>query len=886
MAYDIEGIVNPAEIVTLKSLNTEINESTTALIKFLELQAKYKTSVDNVSTSNTSATQKINEYSKIINKASDEQNKLTTLAKEHQKIQQQLVATEAKIFASKSETNKQLIEEKLNLQKATKEIQLKVKAQQAEKGSIEQLSAVNAILESRLKAVNLNTEDGKKKADLLTSAINRNNEKIKANSSELGKNKMTVGGYRKDLEGLSVKVDGLAGKFGALPGPLGKAAGGLAGVGKQLWALVANPIVAIVAGIVLAFTALVKIFKSTDEGANFLDAIFKSLGAILDVLKRRVLLLIDGFRALFSGNFKEAGEKFKETVSGVGKEIASTTGEAWNLVYALDALEDRMIANISMVAEYENKIARLRNIAKDQTKSDKEREEALRQALELERQLADENIKNSQQQYDIDLRNAARKLNLSKDTIDALIKMDANQFEEATKNNEEYRKIANQLGDEGVKKLEESLAKSIQADTNYYNETRRMTSELSGFQKELQDKNVAFAKEAAEKKKEQSKLEIELGKQVTAENQKQADEYEKLIDYQIEQDSKRLDNEVEASIKAADQQLEIRKLLVESEIRERQRQYEQELLIIDSTSKNETEKRSRVFELNKKYIAEDIALVRDQMNMAGLSAEQQIEFSNQLKDIELENQLLVADNDKRLHDEKLARQKELADGLVQLGSKIFEFSIANTNAELSALEEKNKKGIISEEEFNKKKAELELKKAKQEQKAALFKIAIDTAAAIMGSIKASPTTFGLPFSAFALATGLIEAGIVLKEPLPKYWTGTKNAKEVGIVGDRGRELATLTTGENVMFDKLTLYAGKKFKGMHVRTNAETERIMSATEHTGFGAVSFSDSKLLEKLDRVEKAITNKPVGIFQDGKMVGYQQNNYRETYLNRLKHG
>lgn len=852
MAYDIEGIVNPAEIVTLKSLNTEINESTTALIKFLELQAKYKTSVDNVAGSNSSATQKISEYTKIINKAADEQNKLTVLAKEHEKIQQQLVATEAKISASKSESNKKLIENRLEIQKQNQAIKDNIKANDASDGSLVRM---------RLKLKEL------------TEAYDKSGTRTKAAAKEIDTLSREIGKAESATNRHQRGVGGYADQLGKLPGFLGRAASGAAGLGKQLWALVANPIVAIVAGIVLAFTALVKIFKSTDEGANFLDAIFKSLGAILDVLKRRVLLLIDGFKALFSGNFKEAGEKFKGTVSGIGKEIASTTKEAWELTYALDALEDSMRANISKVADYENKIARLRVIAKDQTKTDKERMEAAKQALDMQRELADDEVKFKEQQYDIDLRDAARKIQVKKETIDTFIALDAKQRDEQIKNNKDYQLIENQLGDEGVKKLEDSYVAKVNADTEYFTGIRRQQSEYTGFVKELQDERTRIATEAAEKAKEIEEKRIEDEKKANEEIEK-----ERLKNLAIQ--TKQLEAFIEYQKGKKAEQDNIDKLLIESAIRDRQRQYEAEKMLIESTAGNETEARRRIFDLNKKYIAEDIAETEKQLLAAKDNTEEYIKLEDELKDLKHENNILEGEENKKLHEEKLARQKELVDGLTQLGSKIFEFTIANTNAELSALEEKNKKGIISEQEFNKKKAELELKKAKQERNKALFEIAINTASAVVEA---------LPNVALAVIAGVIgalSAATVLAEPLPKYYTGTKNAKEVGIVGDRGRELATLTTGENIMFDKPTLYAGKKFKGMHVRTNAETERIMSSTERTGFNPVSFSDSKLLEKLDRVEKAITSKPVGIFQNGNLIGTQSPTHREIYVNRLKYG
>jgi len=872
MAYDIEGIVNPAEIVTLKSLNTEINESTTALIKFLELQAKYKTSVDNVAGSNTNATQKINEYSKIINKASDEQNKLTTLAKEHQKIQQQLVITEAKLFASKSEANKQLIENRAELQKQNQAIKDNIKANEASEGSLVRM---------RLKLKDLT--DAYDKSGVRTKAAAK---EIDSLSREIGKAEAATNRHQRG-------VGGYADQLGQLPGFLGRAASGAAGLGKQLWALVANPIVAIVAALVVGLGLLFKAFKSTDDGATTFAGVLKAIGNVINVLMDRLVSFGKLLWDIATFDFKGIKENAVDTFGGITKAIGEAATAGMNYAKVLDSIEDREAASAVRAAKLRKEIQELTVASTNEALGSKEqirlKELAMQKAIELnsiEKGFLTEKTKNEADNLASMIEGDNLTIKSKQELLNKWLLIDDTMLESAMENDKEFANFYNKNAT-AFQALQKMKADEIDKETELVTETRRLQKGLFTEKEQLRKDEESKIKESNEKKKEQSKLEIELGKQVTESTKKQIAEDEKLIEEDFKNFLAISDAEMEQVNKDFEEKKQIGELEVQAAIRDRQRQYEAEKMLIESTAGNETEARRQIFDLNKKYIADDIALVRDQMNIAGLSAEQQIELSNQLKDLELENQQLVADNDKKLHDEKLARQKELVDGLIQLGSKIFEFSIANTNAELSALEEKNKKGIISEEEFNKKKAELEIKKAKQERTKALFEIAVNTATSIIKTLSQFGIPAALPFMAIAAALGGIQAGIVLKEPLPKYWTGTKNAKEVGIVGDRGRELATLTTGENVMFDKPTLYAGKKFKGMHVRTNAETERIMSATEHTGFGAVSFSDSKLLEKLDSVERAIKNKKEWIVDDEyKVIGYQQSNQRNIYLNRLKYG
>lgn len=112
---------------------------------------------------------------------------------------------------------------------------------------------------------------------------------------------------------------------------------------------------------------------------------------------------------------------------------------------------------------------------------------------------------------------------------------------------------------------------------------------------------------------------------------------------------------------------------------------------------------------------------------------------------------------------------------------------AQSKAELDAINksalseaDKQRQREANELRTSRKIAAEKIKQAKLDRATALFEIALNTSIAVSKSIAASPQTFGLPFSAFAIAQGLIEAGIVLAKPLPKYKRG-------GMVGGRSHE---------------------------------------------------------------------------------------------------
>ena len=112
---------------------------------------------------------------------------------------------------------------------------------------------------------------------------------------------------------------------------------------------------------------------------------------------------------------------------------------------------------------------------------------------------------------------------------------------------------------------------------------------------------------------------------------------------------------------------------------------------------------------------------------------------------------------------------------------------AQSKAEIEAINnsaqsefDKQRQREANELRTSRKIAAEKIKQAKLDRATALFEIALNTSIAVSKSIAASPTTFGLPFSAFAIAQGLIEAGIVLAKPLPKYKRG-------GMVGGQSHE---------------------------------------------------------------------------------------------------
>jgi hypothetical protein len=133
---------------------------------------------------------------------------------------------------------------------------------------------------------------------------------------------------------------------------------------------------------------------------------------------------------------------------------------------------------------------------------------------------------------------------------------------------------------------------------------------------------------------------------------------------------------------------------------------------------------------------------------------------NEINDINLEygkekiaNDKAIAEEQKKIDDEKTAQIIKNIERVIEVAQGVQNTFTAFNNLQNVQDNERLKKvkGNTAEEE--------KIKRAmfEREKKMKLAQVAIDTASAIVKAVSASPTTFGLPFSAFALATGIANA---------------------------------------------------------------------------------------------------------------------------------
>lgn len=158
------------------------------------------------------------------------------------------------------------------------------------------------------------------------------------------------------------------------------------------------------------------------------------------------------------------------------------------------------------------------------------------------------------------------------------------------------------------------------------------------------------------------------------------------------------------------------------------------------------------------------------------------------------------------------------------------------------------KAAADKENLERKKKQVDMQKAKFDRDVALFDIAINTAVAVSKAVKESPLTFGLPWSAVALATGALQAAAILAKPLPKFEKGTSSSPEgMAITDEKGPEMYIEPGGKTYMgSDKGPTLRYLK-RGTRVIPHDEVNKMMlsSMISHSGSIDAPVSDSAARE-----------------------------------------
>lgn len=195
-----------------------------------------------------------------------------------------------------------------------------------------------------------------------------------------------------------------------LPGPLGQVKGGIETVNTSLKTLAANPIVLVIVAIVAALVALYKAFASTEEGAEKIEQVMKGLGAVITVIRDRVLAFAGAIVSFFKGDFKEAIDQASKAVTGFGDEVVSAYNRAADATRRLQEAQDDLNRRINVNrAELNRDLAKSKELISDTTASYQDRLKAVTEVEAAQKKQAEDELANAkemlsikQEAYDLD----------------------------------------------------------------------------------------------------------------------------------------------------------------------------------------------------------------------------------------------------------------------------------------------------------------------------------------------------------------------------------------------------------------------------------------------------------------------------------------------------
>jgi hypothetical protein len=277
----------------------------------------------------------------------------------------------------------------------------------------------------------------------------------------------------------------------SLPGPIGGVIQSIVGMGKALWALVANPIGAVIAAIVASLMLLYKAFTSTDSGANKLQGVLKAISNVMDILIDRAVSYYKMLFALVTFDWEGVKKNAVDAFGGIGKAVADAATEGDRYVQTMDDIEDREAAAQTRMSKMRVEIETLKNSAKDVNKTTRERIDLAQQAMDKEIELNGIEKGFLTEKADAETRNLASMIQNTKLTMDQKeaqlkqwLKVDDKELEALKKKDAAFADFVDKNEGE-FQALQKLKAEEFDKDSSFQKETRRLQIELSRFKKEL-----------------------------------------------------------------------------------------------------------------------------------------------------------------------------------------------------------------------------------------------------------------------------------------------------------------------------------------------------------------------------------------------------------------
>lgn len=445
-----------------------------------------------------------------------------------------------------------------------------------------------------------NADKATQSANNLTSALNNTSKSATELSSKTD-----------SLNKMQGAIDAVGSAVGGLNPAFGGAIKGANGLIIKMWEMVANPIGAILAGIVITVKFLYEAFQSSVAGGKELKAMFAAISAVgtqvkdaIFALGRAVLDVYEGVFKLitldFSGAMESFGNASKEATTGL-KQLGDAATTTYKKMYELEKAQqanDKAKKEASVETAKANKLlVQSRDILTDETASIKDKKKALEEVTRIETAASLERERIAKE----DLRIAKEK--------------------------------AKTLGGEEEKKAKQEIRELTIAVYEAEQETAQNGIKLNRQRRMLAKQEAAEKKEELDAEKERQKEAADAYKKKLDEQKKAFEEHQKSINDLIKKYNDDLQN---LNAKTEQEKLDL--------------QRERDLEEINRIAKNQNEKANLMALFNEKYFT-----LQNELNDK-LKSEQDKKTQDKLNGYIAELDALDAEDEKKAKKE-LARQE-------------------------------------------------------------------------------------------------------------------------------------------------------------------------------------------------------------------------------------
>lgn len=597
-------------------------------------------------------------YSDAIKAIAEYQKKIDAARNAEKQLKKQL--SEGKI--SRQQYNEAMAASKIavadyndSIRIINKTVQNQIKQEKEQEGSLRALRAELSNLTAEYDSLSEAERKGVR-GDELKNKINEVTDALKGGEEETQRYYRNVGNYKEAImeaananvpfiQQINIMVTSLGGVKNYVAGvnqnliKIAKTTTGLTRVVKLLGAAMLG---LGIGTLLVALASLVSWFRKTQKGVETANKIMGALGATIDILIDRAGKLGSALVNLFTGNFKQAGEDVKGVFSGIGKEIADETKQAWKLAEVLNEIDKKEVMLSMSRAANRAEIEKLKKAADDQTLSTQERTKAAEKAYELEK-------KDLKIQTDLAKARIANMLGYTDVTEEALKTIEDLQSGAIT-------------ADEAIGKigLSESTIEDLRKLSEEVNHLSELEEDSYGRQTEQQNTLNSIRQEGADKAKEAKQKEVEAVRAaedamlalVKDKREQVRKEIEFTYSRQIEDLRARLNTETDLTVKARQAINDQIKALEQKKAAELQKLSEEEL-------QKEIDNRSKLISLQLEAVKKG-SEQEYQLRMQQLLVQRDAELAD--KELTEQMKLAIVDKYNRQIDDLVAQhEKEISE---------------------------------------------------------------------------------------------------------------------------------------------------------------------------------------------------------------------------------